>query len=121
VRVPDRHGNGPTVIASGGYDGLQCLTDIRDLGGHIFNRTRGTVTFYLLGTEGAFDTFTATDVINTVAYSPYLSAIVTIDHENTIKSYSLSPSTLGRGHALLDPGGPVWVSLLHPPPVKWKG
>jgi hypothetical protein len=36
---------------------------------------------------------------------------VTIDHENTIKSYSLSPSMLGRGHALLDPGGPVWVSL----------
>ncbi len=42
VRVPDRHGNGPTVIASGGYDGLQCLTDIRDLGGHVFNRTRGS-------------------------------------------------------------------------------
>ena len=41
VRVPDRHGNGPTVIASGGYDGLQCLTDIRDIGGHVFNRTRG--------------------------------------------------------------------------------
>lgn len=41
VRVPDRHGNGPTVIASGGYDGLQCLTDIRDVGGHVFNRTRG--------------------------------------------------------------------------------
>jgi hypothetical protein len=43
VRVPDRHGNGPTVIASGGYDGLQCLTDIRELGGHVFNRTRGAV------------------------------------------------------------------------------
>jgi hypothetical protein len=43
VRVPDRHGNGPTVIASGGYDGLQCLTDIRELGGHVFNRTRGTL------------------------------------------------------------------------------
>ena len=41
VRVPDRRGNGPTVIASGGYDGLQCLTDIRDFGGHVFNRTRG--------------------------------------------------------------------------------
>jgi len=73
------------------------------------------VTNYLLGTDGAFDTFSATDVINTMAYSPYLSAIVTIDHENTIKSYSLSPSTLGRGHALLDPGGPVWVSLFDPP------
>jgi transcription factor C subunit 6 len=41
VRVPDRHGGGPTVIASGGFDGLQCLTDIRDVGGHVFNRTRG--------------------------------------------------------------------------------
>lgn len=57
VRVPDRHGNGPTVIASGGYDGLQCLTDIRELGGHVFNRTRGTVTSQVLGAEGAFDTF----------------------------------------------------------------
>ncbi len=47
VRVPDRHGIGPTVIASGGYDGLQCLTDIRELGGHVFNRTRGTITFLL--------------------------------------------------------------------------
>ena len=36
-----------------------------------------------------------------------------IDHENTIKSYSLSPSTLGRGHALVDPGGPVWVNAPH--------
>jgi transcription factor C subunit 6 len=97
VRVPDRRGNGPTVIASGGYDGLQCLTDIRELGGHVFNRTR--------------------DAINSIAYSPYLSAVVTIDHENTIKSYSLSPSTLGRGHALLDPSGPVWsvgASDYHP-------
>src|SRR5260221_1195647 len=49
-----------------------------------------------------------------MAYSPFLSAVVTIDHENTIKSYSLSPSTLGRGHSLLDPGGPVWVSPFHP-------
>ncbi|KAI0306286.1 hypothetical protein B0F90DRAFT_1688642 [Multifurca ochricompacta] len=97
VRVPDMHGKGPTVIASGGYDGLQCLTDIRELGGHVFNRTR--------------------DAINSITYSPYLSAVVTIDHENTIKSYSVSPSTLGRGHALMDPGGPVWslsASDYHP-------
>ena len=88
------------------------MLDIRELGGHIFNQTRGAVTFYLFGTEGAFDTFSATDVINTMAYSLYLSEIVTIDHENTIKSYSLSPSTLRRGHALLDPGGPVWFRPL---------
>jgi transcription factor C subunit 6 len=52
------------------------------------------------------------DAINSIAYSPYLSAVVTIDHENTIKSYSVSPSTLGRGHALMDPSGPVWVRNL---------
>ncbi|SRR6266702_2713003 len=108
VRVPDRHGNGPTVIASGGYDGLQCLTDIRDLGGHVFNRTRGgpLTRFALKRSPDAC----LTDAINSIAYSPYLSAVVTIDHENTIKSYSVSPSTLGRGHALMDPSGPVWVS-----------
>ncbi|KAI9446184.1 hypothetical protein H4582DRAFT_1904141 [Lactarius indigo] len=73
VRVPDRHGNGPT--------------DIRDPGGHVFNRTR--------------------DAINSITYSPYLSAV----------SYSVSPSTLGRGHALMDPSGPVWdvsASDYHP-------
>ncbi|KAH9980954.1 hypothetical protein BGW80DRAFT_1441577 [Lactifluus volemus] len=72
---------GPTVIASGGYDGLQCLRDIREVGGYVFNRTR--------------------DAINSVTYSPYLSVVVTIDYENKIKSCSVSPSTLGRGHAIL--------------------
>jgi hypothetical protein len=32
-----------------------------------------------------------------------------IDHDNTVKAYSVSPSTLGRGHVLLEPDGPVWV------------
>lgn len=31
----------PTVIASGGYDGSECLTDIREGRGAIMNRTRG--------------------------------------------------------------------------------
>ena len=31
----------PTVIASGGYDGVECLTDIRDMCGNVINRTRG--------------------------------------------------------------------------------
>lgn len=31
----------PTVIASGGYDGVECITDIRELVGNIMNRTRG--------------------------------------------------------------------------------
>lgn len=32
----------PSVIASGGYDGVECLTDIREGRGSIMNRTRGT-------------------------------------------------------------------------------
>jgi transcription factor C subunit 6 len=31
----------PTVIASGGHDGMECLTDIRDPFGNTMNRTRG--------------------------------------------------------------------------------
>lgn len=31
----------PTIIASGGYDGTQCLTDIRQATGYTINRTRG--------------------------------------------------------------------------------
>ncbi|EPQ57804.1 hypothetical protein GLOTRDRAFT_114438 [Gloeophyllum trabeum ATCC 11539] len=49
VRVPPASTSGapltgedPTVIASGGYDGLECLTDIRDPHGNVFNRTRGS-------------------------------------------------------------------------------
>jgi transcription factor C subunit 6 len=97
------------VIASGGYDGLKCLTDIRESGGHVFNRTRGTLPIIFVFDD--LPTFRIADAINTMAYSPYLGGVITIDHENTIKSYSLSPTTLGRGHALLDPGGPVWVGL----------
>ena len=33
-----------------------------------------------------------------------------IDHDNTVKAYSISPSTLGRGHVVMAPDGPVWVS-----------
>lgn len=32
-----------------------------------------------------------------------------IDHDNSVKAYAISPSTLGRGHVLLEPDGPVWV------------
>jgi len=31
----------PTVIASGGYDGMECLTDIREGRRSVVNRTRG--------------------------------------------------------------------------------
>ncbi|KXN81270.1 Transcription factor tau subunit sfc6 [Leucoagaricus sp. SymC.cos] len=78
----------PTVIASGGYDGMECMTDIREGHGNVMNRTR--------------------DVITTMSYSPYGGGPVTIDHENIVKAYSASPSMLGRGHTLLEPQGPVW-------------
>ena len=42
-------------------------------------------------------------------WSPYAGGPVTIDHENAVKAYSISPSMMGRGHMLLEPGGPVWV------------
>lgn len=48
VRVPPTNGSGvpaasedPTIIASGGYDGVECLTDIREPHGNVVNRTRG--------------------------------------------------------------------------------
>lgn len=47
VRVPgvnargERIADNPTVIASGGYDGLECVTDIRDTVANAMNRTRG--------------------------------------------------------------------------------
>ncbi|KAG6911400.1 hypothetical protein DXG01_016497 [Tephrocybe rancida] len=83
----------PTVIASGGYDGMECMTDIREGHGSVMNRTR--------------------DVINAMAFSPFGGGPVTIDHENIVKAYSASPSMLGRGHTLLEPQGPVWPFFIH--------
>ncbi|TFY75751.1 hypothetical protein EWM64_g8261, partial [Hericium alpestre] len=80
----------PTIIASGGYDGMECLTDIRELSGNFMNRTR--------------------DVINIIPYSPYAGGPVTIDRDNIVKLYSVSPSMLGRGHMLIEPMGPVWCA-----------
>ncbi|KAG1734326.1 hypothetical protein EDB19DRAFT_1896481 [Suillus lakei] len=95
IRVPPTNGSGvpstsedPTVLATGGYDGLECLTDIREPHGNIVNRTR--------------------DVINSTTYSAFAGGPIMIDHDNTVKAYSISPSTLGRGHVLLEPDGPVW-------------
>ncbi|KAG1782384.1 hypothetical protein EV702DRAFT_378896 [Suillus placidus] len=95
IRVPPTNGSGvpstsedPTVLATGGYDGLECLTDIREPHGNIVNRTR--------------------DVINSTTYSAFTGGPIMIDHDNTVKAYSASPSTLGRGHILLEPDGPVW-------------
>jgi transcription factor C subunit 6 len=49
-------------------------------------------------------------VINTIVYSPFGAGVATIDHENIVKMYSASPSMIGRGHTLLESGGPVCVS-----------
>ncbi|KAI0315239.1 hypothetical protein OF83DRAFT_1164870 [Amylostereum chailletii] len=80
----------PTVIASGGYDGMECLTDIRDPSGNTMNRTR--------------------DTIPCIPFSPYAGGPIAIDHENIVKAYSASPSMLGRGHTLMEPNGPVWCA-----------
>ncbi|KAJ7644297.1 hypothetical protein FB45DRAFT_1053081, partial [Roridomyces roridus] len=87
----------PTVIVSGGYDGLECVTDIREGHGSVMNRTR--------------------DVILAMTYSPFGGGPITIDHENIVKVYSVSPSMLGRGHILMEPQGPIWslsASDYHP-------
>ncbi|KAG1890874.1 hypothetical protein F4604DRAFT_1567577 [Suillus subluteus] len=95
IRIPPTNGSGvpsisedPTFLATGGYDGLECLTDIREPHGNIVNRAR--------------------DVINSTTYSAFAGGPIMIDHDNTVKGYSVSPSTLGRGHVLLEPDGPVW-------------
>ncbi|KDR69360.1 hypothetical protein GALMADRAFT_256215 [Galerina marginata CBS 339.88] len=87
----------PTVIASAGYDGMECLTDIRENRGSVMNRTR--------------------DIINGLAFSAFGGGPITMDHENTVKAYSAPPSMLGRGHSLFEPQGPVWsvsASEYHP-------
>lgn len=55
---------------------------------------------------------TCVDVVNTIAYSTWTGGPVTIDHENIIKAYSLSPSMLGRGQTILEPDGPAWVRIM---------
>ncbi|KAG2355859.1 hypothetical protein BDR07DRAFT_1492612 [Suillus spraguei] len=84
IRIPPTDGSGipsisedPTFLATGGYDGLECLTDIREPHGNVVNRTR--------------------DVINSTTYSSFAGGPIMIDHDNTVKVYSISPSTLGRG------------------------
>ena len=100
----------PTVIASGGYDGAEYLLDIRDPQAYILNRTRGlcqrSLSFML------YVMLLSLDVINSITYTPYSGGPVTIDHENIVKTYSVSPIMLGRGHQLLEPSGPVWVCLI---------
>lgn len=54
ARAPVHDSNGeetaddPTVIVSGGYDGVECVTDIRDMICNVLNRTRGALPFLSL-------------------------------------------------------------------------
>ncbi|KAF8495375.1 hypothetical protein JB92DRAFT_2993071 [Gautieria morchelliformis] len=94
VSRPDRD---PTVLVSGGYDGAQMVTDIRDLRGNMMNRTR--------------------DVINSIVFTNHVGGPLASDHENLIKSFGITPNALGRGHGLLDSSGPAWsiaTSDFHP-------
>ena len=99
----------PTVIASGGYDGMECLTDIRDGHGAVINRTKGLIMSFQSTVRFINVFLTLLDVVNSLAFSPYTGGPITMDHENTVKAYSASPSMLGRGHSLVEPQGPVWV------------
>lgn len=115
IRVPpswpsgkSRYDQDPTVIASAGYDGVECLTDIREGRGAIMNRTRGIHCFCFFNSPLKYS---FKDVINAITYSPFTGGPITMDRENTVKAYSASPSMLGRGHTLLEPKGSVWVRL----------
>jgi len=48
------------------------------------------------------------DIVTTMSYSSYGGGPVTIDHENIVKVFVVSPGMLGRGHTLLEPQSPVW-------------
>ncbi|KAF9532755.1 hypothetical protein CPB83DRAFT_806345 [Crepidotus variabilis] len=78
----------PTMIISGGYDGLECLLDAREGRGVTMNRTR--------------------DVITSVTYSSFVGGPISIDRDNMVKDYSISPVLLGRGHVLYELQGTAW-------------
>ena len=82
------------------------MTDIKDVYGTVINRTRGSSYYGLI----LYCILVPLDVVNSLAFSPYTGGPLTMDHENTVKAYSASPSImLGRGQSLVEPQGPVWV------------
>ena len=90
---------------------MECLTDIRDGHAAVINRTRG-FSVYSQNAIRFSNIPVPLDVVNSLAFSPYTGGPITMDHENTVKAYSASPSMLGRGHSLVEPQGPVWVRLV---------
>lgn len=49
------------------------------------------------------------DAVHSMSYSAYTVGVVTID-QNAVKTHTVNPTMLARGHLLLETGGPVWVS-----------
>lgn len=44
-----------------------------------------------------------------MAYSHFSEGVIGIDNDYSAKSYSMAPSTLGRGNIVVEAGGPIWV------------
>ena len=51
------------------------------------------------------------DVVYSVTYSKFATGVVSTDLDFTVKSFFLTPSMLGRGHIVMEAGGPVWVNM----------
>lgn len=49
------------------------------------------------------------DTVHSMSYSAYTVGVVTID-QTAVKTHTVNPTMLARGHLLLEAGGPVWVS-----------
>lgn len=74
------------------------------------NRIRGMSLMYpKLNQARALNLIDVIDVINSIVYSHHVGSAIVSDHENTVKNFGLAPPLLGRGHAILEPSGPVWV------------
>ncbi|KLO14191.1 hypothetical protein SCHPADRAFT_325445 [Schizopora paradoxa] len=81
----------PTIVSTGGYDGCLNFLDLREAHystGNVVNRTR--------------------DVLNSITYSHQTVGIIGTDGDNTVKTFSVHPATLGRGHVLVESNSPVW-------------
>jgi len=81
----------PTIISTGGFDGCLFFLDLREggcVGGNVVNRTR--------------------DTMNSIAFSHYTNGVIGTDGENVVKSFSINPTMLGRGHMILESCGPIW-------------
>lgn len=51
----------------------------------------------------------STDVCYCTTSGPYTGGPLAIEHENLVKSYAVLPTILGRGHAVSETRGPIWV------------